>query len=227
MEGEEEEEEEETRGQLEVPLLLPVGPDDEYDHYHETSGTEVAWRNRTLIATFALVDFTTNLAVSVIFPFLPQALEEAGAGPYQRGLVFAALPLGVLLVSPLVPPLLWRLGPVPILTGSLSLLTACLVACALWAGPGDERSVCSSSGGTENATVAAAGGAAACGEASDDAMHSVVAWVIARLVMGFGTACTSVTSLCLVTRHMSQSLSFANGVLESAIGKGIRYNLIS
>ena len=254
MEGGESEEEE-----LEAPLLLPVGvglnndssadhddnaaaadTDDEASSHATTSSASKAkaWRNRTLIATFAVVDFTTNLAVSVVFPFLPQSLERNGAGPYQRGLVFAALPLGVLMVSPLVPPLLWRVGPVSLLTGSLTLLAFCLVACALWAGPYDHHHHdCSSfptattasnndDAMTNNATTATNGTAAGEGAgagceatAAAAVMYSVVAWVTARLVMGFGTACTSVTALCLVTRHMPESMSFANGVLESAIGK--------
>lgn len=139
------EDDEEAGGQLEAPLLLPEGALDDEEEDEGSSprapatetGAECAWRNRALIAVFALVDFTSNLAVSVVFPFLPMSLEEAGAGPYQRGIVFAALPFGVLIVSPLVPPLLWRVGPVPILTGSLALLAACLVACAFWAGPSD------------------------------------------------------------------------------------------
>jgi len=36
--------------------------------------------------------------------------------------------------------------------------------------------------------------------------------------MGFAIACTSVTSLCLIMRHMPESLALANGILESAIG---------
>jgi len=136
------------------------------------------------------------MAISAVYPFLPQQLETAGAGPYQRGMVFAALPLGVLLVSPAagggdvenmhstdvespppspppppppppsphpphvcmsidpegksssdigssacshrpscaVPPLLWRVGVLPILTTSIALLAACLVL-SIFAGP--------------------------------------------------------------------------------------------
>ena len=41
------------------------------------------------LLTGSFIDILTNVSVSFIFPFLPTMLENAGAGPYQRGLIFA------------------------------------------------------------------------------------------------------------------------------------------
>ena len=150
------------------------------------------------LLTGSFIDILTNVSVSFIFPFLPTMLENAGAGPYQRGLIFAALPFGVLLVSPLVPPLLWRFGTKAALISSLVLITACL-SLATYAGPprGDTKL-------TDRALT-----------------RCVTIWVCSRLFMGFAVAGTGVTVLCLMTRHLPRrSHVFANGVLESAIGVG-------
>jgi MFS family permease len=126
------------------------------------SGAQAAWRHRLLLGTLAFTDLTANMAISAVYPFLPQQLESAGAGPYQRGVVFAALPLGVLLLSPAVPPLLWRVGVLPILTTSIALLAACLVLSSFARPFADD----------------VPGGASV--------LTSVAMWASARLVMGRG-----------------------------------------
>ena len=166
-----------------------------------------ARRNRALLTLFACVDLVANLAVSAPFPFLPRLLEDSGCSAVQRGLVFAALPLGVLVTSPLVPRVLWRVGPLPILTGSLATLAACLLW-SLTAGPYD---ACAVDGGASDALPP-------CDPAATRRMTSV--WALSRLVMGIGEAFVNVTCLCLITRHMPENMSRANGVLESAIGVG-------
>ena len=223
---------------LEAPLLVP-SPSDASPHRSarpaEEGSTDLSrgtvdrdarWRNRACLGAFALLDFTTNMGVSVVFPFLPQGLEAAGAGPYQRGIVFAALPFGILVVSPLVPPLLWRVGPLPLLHGGLVTITLCLVACGMWANTvaWDEPSSASCGGwgpGTNDTSpcddVSANTTDTSC-DSSDGAFRIVAAWGCARLVMGFATACTTVVVLCLITRHMPESFAFANGGVLVAEG---------
>ena len=62
---------------------------------------------RTLCA-FAGTLVVTTMSMSVPFPFLAQEFAAAGVAPGEVGLVFAALPLGTLLVSPIAPRLTWR-----------------------------------------------------------------------------------------------------------------------
>ena len=62
---------------------------------------------RTLCA-FAGTLVVTTMSMSVPFPFLAQEFAAAGVAPGEVGLVFAALPLGTLLVSPIAPKLTWR-----------------------------------------------------------------------------------------------------------------------
>ena len=111
-------------------LSPPVLPEDDAAAF--TRGR--ARRNRALVSLFACVDLVTNLAESAPFPFLPKLLEDSGCSATQRGLVFAALPLGVLVTSPLVPRVVWRVGPLPTLVGSLFALAAYLLW-SLTAGP--------------------------------------------------------------------------------------------
>ena len=202
-----------VRGERDDEAQRPPHPDDALppsvlpDDDAATLARGRARRNRALLALFACVDLVANLAVSAPFPFLPRLLEDSGCSAMQRGLVFAALPLGVLVTSPLVPRVLWRVGPLPILTGSLATLAACLLW-SLTAGPYD---ACAVDGGAFDALPP-------CDPAATRRMTSV--WALSRLVMGIGEAFVNVTCLCLITRHMPENMSRANGVLESAIGVG-------
>jgi predicted MFS family arabinose efflux permease len=184
-------------------LSPPVLPEDDAAAF--ARGRER--RNRALIGLFACVDLVTNLAESAPFPFLPRLLEDSGCSAMQRGLVFAALPLGVLVTSPLVPRVVWRVGPLPILVGSLFALAACLLW-SLTAGPYD---ACAVDGGAFVALPPCDPSAA---------RRTTAVWALSRLVMGIGEAFVNVTCLCLITRHMPESMARANGVLESAIGVG-------
>ena len=206
MEGEPEDEGD-APGDLEAPLLGESMSEDDVQEEEPTAmsqamssaiGHDLTPSQTRFLVTGSFIDILTNVSVSFIFPFLPTMLEDAGTGPYQRGLIFAALPFGVLLLSPLVPPLLWRVGTKCVLVSSLVLVTACLCL-ATYAGPprGDMK-------------------------LSDRALTRCVAiWACSRLFMGFAVAGTGVTVLCLMTRHLPRrSHVFANGVLESAIGVG-------
>ena len=206
MEGEPEDEGD-APGDLEAPLLGESRSEDDVQEEETTAmsqamssaiGHDLTPSQTRFLVTGSFIDILTNVSVSFIFPFLPTMLEDAGTGPYQRGLIFAALPFGVLLVSPLVPPLLWRVGTKCVLVSSLVLVTACLCL-ATYAGPprGDMK-------------------------LSDRALtRCVTIWACSRLFMGFAVAGTGVTVLCLMTRHLPRrSHVFANGVLESAIGVG-------
>ena len=206
MEGEPEDEGD-APGDLEAPLLGESRSEDDVQEEEPTAmsqamssaiGHDLTPSQTRFLVTGSFIDILTNVSVSFIFPFLPTMLEDAGTGPYQRGLIFAALPFGVLLVSPLVPPLLWRVGTKCVLVSSLVLVTACLCL-ATYAGPprGDMK-------------------------LSDRALTRCVAiWACSRLFMGFAVAGTGVTVLCLLTRILPRrSHVFANGVLESAIGVG-------
>ena len=201
------EDEGDAPGDLEAPLLGESRSEDDVHEEEPTAmsqamssaiGHDLTPSQTRFLVTGSFIDILTNVSVSFIFPFLPTMLEDAGTGPYQRGLIFAALPFGVLLVSPLVPPLLWRVGTKCVLVSSLVLVTACLCL-ATYAGPprGDMK-------------------------LSDRALTRCVAiWACSRLFMGFAVAGTGVTVLCLMTRHLPRrSHVFANGVLESAIGVG-------
>lgn len=197
----------EAPGDLEASLLDASRIEDDVQEEEPTAasqamsaalGHDLTPSQTRFLLTGSFIDILTNISVSFIFPFLPTMLEDAGAGPYQRGLIFAALPFGVLLVSPLIPPFLWRVGTKAVLVSSLTLITACLCL-ATYAGP--------TRGGTK---------------LTDRALtRCVTIWACSRLFMGFAVAGTGVTVLCLMTRHLPRrSHVFANGVLESAIGVG-------
>ena len=175
-------------GDLEASLLDASRIEDDVQEEEPTAasqamsaalGHDLTPSQTRFLLTGSFIDILTNISVSFIFPFLPTMLEDAGAGPYQRGLIFAALPFGVLLVSPLIPP------------SSLARRDQSCVGLVAHAHhgvplPGHVRGT--STGGTK---------------LTDQALtRCVTIWVCSRLFMGFAVAGTGVTVLCLMTRHL-------------------------
>ena len=71
---------------------------------------DCARRNRALLVLFCCVEFVGALAINAPLPFLSTMLERSGCTPTQLGVVFSALPLAILVGSPIVAPVLWRVG---------------------------------------------------------------------------------------------------------------------
>ena len=166
----------------------------------------------------ACVDLITNLAISAPYPFLPQLLERSGTGPYQIGCVFAAMPLGVLLVSPYVPRILWRVGASPILTRALAAEALCILAVIPFAGPYTrcDADMYDSDASRDRETDASL-------PSCDDARVFVTAavWTVSRLLCGCASAFINTTCLVMITRLVPhENMARANGILESAIGVG-------
>ena len=72
------------------------------------SAREILEEHGRTLCAFAGTLVVTTMSMSVPFPFLAQEFAAAGVAPGEVGLVFAALPLGTLLVSPIAPKLTWR-----------------------------------------------------------------------------------------------------------------------
>ena len=167
----------------------------------------------------ACVDLITNLAISAPYPFLPQLLERSGTGPYQIGCVFAAMPLGVLLVSPYVPKILWRVGASPILTRALAAEALCILAVIPFAGP---YTRCDADMYTSDAEASSSEGSASLPSCDETRVLTTVAvWTVSRLLCGCASAFINTTCLVMITRLVPhENMARANGILESAIGVG-------
>lgn len=166
----------------------------------------------------ACVDLITNLAISAPYPFLPQLLERSGTGPYQIGCVFAAMPLGVLLVSPYVPKILWRVGASPILTRALAAEALCILAVIPFAGP---YTRCDADMYTSDAEASES--SSSLPEKCDETrvLTTVAVWTVSRLLCGCASAFINTTCLVMITRLVPhENMARANGILESAIGVG-------
>lgn len=167
----------------------------------------------------ACVDLITNLAISAPYPFLPQLLERSGTGPYQIGCVFAAMPLGVLLVSPYVPKILWRVGASPILTRALAAEALCILAVIPFAGP---YTRCDADVYNSDAEASSSEGSSSLPSCDETRVLTTVAvWTVSRLLCGCASAFINTTCLVMITRLVPhENMARANGILESAIGVG-------
>jgi MFS family permease len=170
----------------------------------------------------ACVDLITNLAISAPYPFLPQLLERSGTGPYQIGCVFAAMPLGVLLVSPYVPKILWRVGASPILTRALAAEALCILAVIPFAGPYTRCDAGMYNSDAEASSSSASSSSSSLPSCDETRVLTTVAvWTVSRLLCGCASAFINTTCLVMITRLVPhENMARANGILESAIGVG-------
>lgn len=164
---------------------------------------DCARRNRALLVLFCCVEFVGALAINAPLPFLSTMLERSGCTPTQLGVVFSALPLAILVGSPIVAPVLWRVGALRIFTGSmfaliLSLLVPLLISAHEPCGVGE--------------------GLVACDKSKTFIITTL--WTLSRFGVGLVEAFISVTCLCLITRHMPQRMASAYGAIEFAMAVG-------
>ena len=99
-----------------------------------SSSMDVLARHAWTLSAFALTLVVTTASMSLPFPFLSQEFADAAVEPWIVGVVFAALPLGVLAVSPYAPKLGWRFGAPRVVRAGLAAQAACVVGTAAFAG---------------------------------------------------------------------------------------------
>lgn len=95
------------------------------------SARETFRKHGRTLAAFAATLVATTMSMSVPFPFLGMEFARSGVSPRITGLVFAALPLGVLCVSPYAPTLSWKMDPKMVATRSLLGQGVCVFATTL------------------------------------------------------------------------------------------------
>ena len=99
------------------------------------SAREVVREHGWVLGAFALSLVVTTMSMSVPFPFLSQEFARAGLDATRVGATFAALPFGVLVVSPTIAPrVLWRFDATMVAKYSLLGQAACVLATSAFAG---------------------------------------------------------------------------------------------
>ena len=99
------------------------------------SAREVVREHGRVLGAFALSLVVTTMSMSVPFPFLSQEFARAGLDATRVGATFAALPFGVLVVSPTIAPrVLWRFDATMVAKYSLLGQAACVSATSAFAG---------------------------------------------------------------------------------------------
>ena len=99
------------------------------------SAREVVREHGWVLGAFALSLVVTTMSMSVPFPFLSQEFARAGLDATRVGATFAALPFGVLVVSPTIAPrVLWRFEATMVAKYSLLGQAACVLATSAFAG---------------------------------------------------------------------------------------------
>lgn len=144
-----------------------------------------------LLTVFCLTLFTSTTLMSAVLPILPKRLEALEAGPHIQGAVFSAFPLAVLLLSPFIPQLAFRMGKITVLSigilseGSLEILF------------GYMEGICAGNIPAE-----------------------LWSYVAIRLLQGCGEAAISVPLISLVSERCPSIMGLAIGLQESLAGIG-------
>ena len=108
----------------------PTSRDDD-DETRPTSSWEILSNHRGVMGVFCFASVVSTASTSVPFPFLGNDFRRAGLPPFLVGVVFSALPAGVLVASPFAQRLSWRFGAKRCVVCGLLAQAAAVALCVL------------------------------------------------------------------------------------------------